>query len=129
MPKFSAKSLERLHTCEPALQELFNAVIEVRDCSILCGHRGKEDQDKACAAGKSQAPWPTSRHNCTPSAAVDVAPYPLDWNDIESFKEFGALVKEFAEARGIKIRWGGDFKSFKDYPHFELVEEKPDGEA
>lgn len=123
MPKFSATSTARLQTCAPALQELFNAVIEIQDCSILVGHRGQEDQDKACAAGKSQTPWPTSCHNSTPSRAVDAAPYPIDWNDIERFKQFAAVVKGIADARGIKIRWGGDFKTFKDYDHFELVGE------
>ena len=123
MPSFSKESQDRLSTCDYKLQELMNDVIQHADISILCGHRGKEDQDKACAAGNSKTPWPTSHHNCSPSAAVDIAPFPIDWNDNKRFKELGALVKQRAAALGIKIRWGGDFVSWKDLPHFELVGE------
>lgn len=120
MPAFSAISKERLATCAPELQTLFNDVIELRDCSILVGHRCQADQDIACAAGKSKAPWPTSKHNSEPSQAVDVAPYPIMWGDIAGFKEFSGFVKERAAALGIAIRWGGDFISLKDYDHWEL---------
>lgn len=121
MPSFSPISKLRLATCHPELQRLFNDVVELRDCAILVGHRGEADQAAACAAGKSRTPWPTSNHNCTPSRAVDVAPYPVDWSDIDGFKEFAAFVQERAVALGISIRWGGDFKHLKDYDHFELT--------
>lgn len=127
MPLFSAISKERLATCDPRLQELFNDVIEFRDCSILVGHRGKAAQDLACAEGNSRAPWPTSNHNCSPSRAVDAAPYPIDWEDIERFKEFADYVKSRATALGIKIRWGGDYRTIKDYDHFELETENVTG--
>ena len=47
MPKFGRKSRERLETCHPDLQTLFNAVIEEIDCSVICGHRNKESQKVA----------------------------------------------------------------------------------
>lgn len=127
MPAFSAISKERLATCDPRLQELFNDVVEFADCSILVGHRGKEAQDMACAAGNSRTPWPTSNHNCSPSRAVDVAPWPIQWEDIEGFRVFAAYVKSRAAALGIGIRWGGDFTTIKDYDHFELAPEESNG--
>ncbi|WP_369085001.1 M15 family metallopeptidase [Streptobacillus moniliformis] len=30
------------------------------------------------------------------------------------------VFKKFALERGLNISWGGDWKNFKDYPHFEL---------
>jgi peptidoglycan LD-endopeptidase CwlK len=30
-------------------------------------------------------------------------------------------MKQAAKELGVSIRWGGDFKSFFDGPHFELV--------
>ena len=66
--------------------------------------------------------WPNGKHNKKPSLAVDVVPYPVDWSDIERFIRFGWFVKGLAIGLGIKIRWGGDWKRFKDYPHFELVD-------
>lgn len=122
MALFSETSKTRLQTAHPDLQRLFFDVIQGWDCAILCGHRDEADQAAACAKGNSGTPWPTSKHNSCPSLAVDVAPYPVDWADIQRFKDFAAYVKGRAEALGIAIRWGGDFKSLKDYDHFELVE-------
>ena len=42
---------------------------------IVCGHRNKEDQNKAFAEGKSKLKWPKGKHNKLPSQAVDAAPY------------------------------------------------------
>jgi len=142
MPKFGRKSKERLDTCHPDLQVLFNHVIERIDCSVLCGHRGKEDQNKAVAEGRSKAVYPKGRHNASPSLACDVAPYPVDWNDRERWFYFAGFVlatakilKELGEISH-NIRWGGnwrgfnngiiDFKknTFDDLPHFEIISEK-----
>lgn len=127
MNKFSTISQSRLATCHPDLQLLFNDVIQFRDCAILIGHRCEADQALACAAGKSQTPWPASKHNSEPSQAVDVAPSPVDWSNIDGFKSFAAFVKLRAAVLGISIRWGGDFKTLKDYDHFELEEAQVNG--
>ena len=42
--------------------------------------------------------------------------------DERDFKIVGEHVKMKAEQLGIPIRWGGDFRSFKDYPHYEIYE-------
>jgi len=65
-----------------------------------------------------------------PSLAVDVAPYPIDWNDRERFCYFAGYVKGIAKSLGTELRWGGDWdrdtqvkdNNFDDLPHFELVE-------
>lgn len=129
MPKFSKKSQERLATCAPDLQRLFNEVIKERDCTVLCGHRTKEEQDEAVRGGFSKTPFPKSKHNPFPSLAVDVVPYPIDWNNKQRFIEFHAYVKLIAAKLEIKIRWGGDWDNdgdwrderFLDMPHYELV--------
>ena len=55
------------------------------------------------------------------SLAVDALPYPIDWNDKKGHEDFARAVKVTAKHYGINIAWGGDFKSFSDRPHFELV--------
>ena len=35
--------------------------------------------------GRSKLSWLESKHNCEPSRAVDIAPYPIDWDDRERF--------------------------------------------
>jgi peptidoglycan L-alanyl-D-glutamate endopeptidase CwlK len=110
-----------LKTASLPLQDLFNTVILHRDCSVLCGHRGKEQQQAAFHDGKSEVEWPLSQHNNMPSRAVDVVPYPVDWYDINAFYEFGGFVLGIATAMNIKVRWGGHFKSFFDGPHYEEI--------
>ena len=139
MPKFGTKSRERLDTCHADLITLFEAVVDEIDCSVICGHRNKEDQDKAVASGNSKAVYPKGKHNASPSNAIDVAPYPIDWDDLDRFYYFAGWV--LAKAKILRnvgeishnIRWGGnwsgfakgriDFKknTFNDLPHFELI--------
>lgn len=122
MPQFGDKSKERLSQSHPDLQRIFNEVIKTYDCKVECGYRDKEAQERAHRDGFSKVHFPNSKHNHLPSLAVDVIPYPVDWTNVERFKELGGLVKETAEGMGIKIRWGGDFEKWKDYPHYELKE-------
>lgn len=121
MPKFSKNSLLRLSTCDIRLVHLCEEVIKDYDFTVLCGYRNEEDQNKAFKEGKSKAKWGQSKHNTYLSKAVDLAPYPIDWNDVERFKELGTRMKKVAADKNIKIKWGGDWK-MRDYPHFELVD-------
>ena len=121
MPKFGKRSKRELETAHPDLQRIFNEVIKIYDCSVICGHRGKEDQDLAYRSGKSNAKWPKSNHNKNPARAVDCVPYPVDWSNINEFYRLAGVVKAVAFRLGIKIKWGGDFKGAWDKPHFELV--------
>ena len=128
MAKFGKKSKERLATCDKDLQMVFNEVIRHVDCTVLCGHRGEEDQNAAYDRGSSNARFPKGRHNSSPSRAVDVMRYPVDWEDLERQTLFAGFVLGIANQMGIGLTWGndwdGDFDThdtgLKDYPHFEL---------
>ena len=122
MAKFGKVSKARLAECDPRLQKIFNRVIEIVDCSVLCGHRGEKKQEEFFKAGKSQKHYPDSKHNKTPSLAIDVVPYPVDWTDIVRFKNLAKIVKDTANYFGIEIEWGGDWEHLKDYPHYQLKE-------
>ncbi len=63
-----------------------------------------------------------SKHNHTPSLAIDIAPYPIDWNDIGRFTQLSKIVLDIAKNINIEITWGGHFKTLKDYPHYEIKE-------
>lgn len=52
--------------------------------------------------------------------AVDLVPYPVDWNDIGKFKTIADAMKQAAKELNINIEYGGDWLKSKDYPHFEL---------
>ncbi len=73
--------------------------------------------------------YPHGKHNRKPSEAIDAAPYPIDWDDLNRFYYFAGYVKGIANEMGIKIRWGGDWdgdtilddQTFMDLPHFEIL--------
>jgi len=129
MNEFSQQSLAKLKSCEPDLQELFHHVLQLYDCTITDGHRNEIEQNECFRTGKSKVQYPDSKHNTYPSRAVDVAPYPIDWNDTKRFYYFAGLVKASASILGIEIRWGGDWDSdndlndqtFMDLVHYELL--------
>ena len=129
-------SRNRLDTCHTLLQRLVTEVLKgdvshecgarkAFDVSVICGFRGEADQNAAFATGKSKLQFPRSKHNRRPAMAVDIVPYPLDWQDIRSFQNMGVAVKEAwaaipaAERTGYALAWGGDW-TMRDYPHFEL---------
>lgn len=128
MPKFSKSSLSKLETCHDDLQKVFKEVIKHVDCTIIEGHRGEERQNKLCDEGKSKVRFPNGRHNASPSCAVDVMAYPIDWDDRERNTLFAGYVIGLARGMGVTLRWGGDWDSdfnlkenfFDDHPHFEL---------
>tara|TARA_R100000808_G_scaffold8593_2_gene24306 strand:+ start:1305 stop:1694 length:390 start_codon:yes stop_codon:yes gene_type:complete len=128
MPKFGKRSMSKLETCHEDLQQIFYQVIKHFDCTVTEGHRGEEEQNKYFEEGKSKVKFPKGRHNSYPSRAIDVAPYPIDYNDLDRFYYFAGFVKGVAAMLDIPIRWGGDWNDdtqvkdtgFKDLPHFEL---------
>ena len=130
MPKFGNKSKARLSTCDQRLQDVFNEVIKYVDCSVLEGHRSKERQKILYDEGKTKVRYPKGRHNAFPSLAVDVVPYPVDWEDRERFHLFAGFVLGVARRMGVTLRWGGDWNmnfevddnKFDDFPHFEIRE-------
>ena len=123
MPKFGKRSKDNLVTCHENLQLIAADAIKLIDFTIIEGHRSKEAQNVAVARGTSRTPWPRSKHNKVPSLAFDFIPYPFDGWTTKShpkFKAVGKVLKQCAEARGIKASYGGDWTSFRDYPHFQL---------
>jgi len=128
--KFGSRSKKHLVTLDDRLQKVLNKVIKYVDCSIIEGHRSAERQDKLFEEGRTKVKYPNGRHNANPSRAVDVVPYPIDWDDRERFHLFAGFVIGIAQSMEIKLRWGGDWNmnfevddnNFDDFPHFELID-------
>lgn len=127
MPKFSKASYAKLTTCDYRLQIVFNEVIKEKDCTIICGARTQEEQQKAFAGGFSKIDGvkKKSMHQISEdrlkSLAVDVLPYPIVWDDVQGHTEFAEFVLETAKRLNINLVWGGHWKTLKDRPHFELA--------
>jgi len=120
MPKFSNRSEQRLLECHPLIQEVMNEAIKYVDFMIVCGYRGKEDQDRAYREGKSNVTFPNSKHNNAPSLAVDIAPYPTLYSNEYEFWYVAGVIMSIAKQLQIPLRWGGRWKTLRDTPHFEL---------
>lgn len=129
MPKFSQKSESLLNGCDIRLQKICNLAIELMDFTIITGYRDEIAQNKAFNEGRSKLLYPYSKHNTNPSQAVDIAPYPVDWNDNARFILLAGIVLGIAKMQNIKIVWGGDWNGnfnpkdnkFVDLGHFELL--------
>ena len=140
MPRFGKRSRAQLDTIRNELREIVEAVMAAapddRDFTVLRGRRGKADQNEAHAMGYSGAGWPDSAHNCAVrgpgpragwgedthalASAVDLAPWPIVWEDTHRFHHLAGRVLHEAARRGVPLVWGGDFKSLADLGHFEL---------
>ena len=126
MPSFGHTSEQKLKNLHPKLVLILRQAIKLYDFSVLETHRGIDEQIKLFNEGKSKVK--SSKHNLSPAEAVDIAPYPIDWEDTKRFYYLAGIIKTLASENGIAIRWGGDWDSdtdfadntFNDLPHFEL---------
>jgi peptidoglycan L-alanyl-D-glutamate endopeptidase CwlK len=124
--------LQKLAHVDPRLADIVRELGRYVDgVQVVCGHRGKEDQDKAFAERKSKVKWPKSKHNSLPARAVDLALVrrgAIDWNASQDWYYIAGLIRVIASQKGVEVRWGGDWdgdgdfkeEKFKDLPHFEL---------
>ena len=128
MYRFSNVSKKRLMTCHPKIILLFSYALATScvDFTIASGYRGKDEQEKYVRLGTSPLHYPNSKHNKSPSLAIDVYPYknkrmcngdqPIDKYWIKYLSEH---IKKCAIHLGIDIDWGGDWNK-PDLPHWEL---------
>ncbi len=142
MYKFGKTSKIRLATCNKDIQVIMNESISISnvDFGIAEGERSLEKQLQYFNEGKSKIDGvrKKSKHNYSPSLAVDIYPYfnsGAKWDNEHLSYLSGIIhaVSEMLYSSGKikhKIRWGGNWdmdgiilldQSFDDRPHFELV--------
>jgi peptidoglycan L-alanyl-D-glutamate endopeptidase CwlK len=116
--KLGTRSLQNLSGVHPDLVAVVKLAITIteQDFTVIEGIRNINRQRELFKAGKSTTM--NSRH--ITGHAVDMVPWPVDWNDLERFEVMAEAMKQAAEELDIPIVWGGDWKSFYDAPHFEL---------
>jgi peptidoglycan L-alanyl-D-glutamate endopeptidase CwlK len=91
-------------------------------------------KSKTMASLHLKRAWPECG-NKEYTGAVDIAPYPIDWDNKERFNFLGGLIRGIAIMMYLRgdikhaVRWGGDWDStgdpsktsFYDGPHFEII--------
>ena len=111
-----------------ALRPWYSNQYPGRSLFITCAYRSVEEQQAIFAKNrpgriitKCDGVTSLSKHNTLPSRAFDVAVTlkgVVRWED-EYYKPLGGAIKALGYEG--KIRWGGWFSSFKDYPHLEEI--------
>jgi peptidoglycan L-alanyl-D-glutamate endopeptidase CwlK len=132
MPAFGKKSLKLLEGIHPDLVRVLVEAIKAFDFTITAGQRTLAEQQALYAKGRTAAGSivtycdgldKRSNHQNSPSKAVDLAPWPIDWQDEARFVELGHHVLFVASSLEIGLTWGGNWPGKKrDLPHFELCE-------
>ena len=120
MYKFSKRSLDNLKGVDERLVKLMEEVLSISpyDFGITEGLRTIEKQKEYVRTGKSQ----TMNSYHLKGKAVDIVVYKdgeVTW-DLKYYKEIADIVKETAAEKGLKITWGGDWKTLVDGPHFQI---------
>lgn len=115
--RLGQRSKENLQGVHPDLVKVVERAIELteQDFTVIEGLRSVERQKQLVASGASRTM--NSRH--LTGHAVDIAPWPISW-EWDKFYLIEDAMKQAARELDIPIEWGGDWKSFKDGPHWQL---------
>lgn len=118
--KLSRRSLERMQGIHPDLAKVVMLAIQLTevDFGVTEGLRTIEKQREYVAKGASRTM--NSRH--LTGHAVDLVAYigsEVRW-DWPLYYKIADAMKRAANSLGVPIVWGGDWRTFKDGPHFEL---------
>lgn len=116
----TARDLTRLQGVHPDLVRVVKraAAMSPSPFTVLEGMRTLARQTELVAKGASKTM--NSRH--LTGHAVDIAPLlggKVAW-DWPLYHKLAPIVKAAAAAEGVKIEWGGDWRTFKDGPHWQL---------
>ena len=149
--QLSKRSLSRLAGVDDKLVAVVKRAIEISqvDFMVLEGVRSKEqcviNYGKGRTAAQCVAKGVPAQY-ANPNAAkvtwlnnpfaskhvtgkaVDLVPYPVDWNDLKKFDAIAQAMLQAAKELGVTIRWGADWnangkpreRGESDSPHFEI---------
>lgn len=121
----SQRSLNNLQGVHPDLVRVVQRAIQITqvDFMVTCGVRTLAEQKVLVAAGASKTM--NSRHIPGKdgfSKAVDLAAMigpNVRW-DWPLYSKLAEAMKTAAAELKVPLEWGGDWKTFKDGPHFQL---------
>ena len=114
------RSLARLEGVHPDLVRVVKkaAAMSPLDFTVLEGLRTLDRQKQLFNLGATK----TLRSRHLTGHAVDLAPMvggTVRW-DWPLYHRLAKIIKEAAVAENVPIEWGGNWKTFKDGPHWQL---------
>ena len=133
MNKWSSESHRQRSTCDIRLNLIGDIVLQIKDHSVIKGHRTEDEQNQAFYDGHSKLKWPHGKHNKKPSTACDVRAWPWPEDERQQVEEqlyLLGLYRGVAHMKGIKVRTGADWNddgnisdtNFRDFFHVEIVD-------
>lgn len=144
--RLSQASLAKLEGVNPELAQVVKRAIELTtvDFKVVQGLRSKEEAYANWGKGrnvealiKTGVPNPSryaqptlpkvtwlakplgSKH--ITGKAVDLLPAPYDWKEHAPFAAVNVAMQSAARELGVKVTWGGSWRSSPDMPHFEVA--------
>jgi len=121
-PKFflGSRSITRLKGVHPDLVKVVKRAIQITECdfTVIEGVRTKARQAELVKTGASQTF--NSRH--LTGHAIDLAAWvngTVSW-DWKYYYQIEKAMKQAAQELNVSIEWGGDWRKFKDGPHWQL---------
>ena len=119
--KLSERSIRKLEGVHPDLVKVVKRAIDITevDFAVTEGLRTKKRQEELVKLGASKTM--KSRHltgHAVDLAAVIGSEIRWDW---PLYYKIADAIKKAANELKVPIEWGGDWKSFKDGPHFQLT--------
>lgn len=120
MYSLGVRSKARLKGVHPDLVKVVEKAIQLTtvDFTVLEGMRDAVRQKKLVESGASQTL--NSRH--LTGHAVDLGAWvddQVDWS-WPLYHKINAAMQEASKLVGVPIEWGGNWRTFKDGPHFQL---------
>ena len=119
---FSKRSEDNLIGVDDRLVAVVRLALRLSatDFTVVEGLRTVETQKKLVAKGASKTM--NSRHLI--GQAVDLYPYYDGRVQVTAppakYREIAQAMKQAASELGVRITWGGDWKSFVDMPHYQI---------
>ena len=124
--KLGKRSLSNLEGVHPDLVKVVKRAIELTECDFTVTEGLRTKQRQAQLLKEKKTTTMNSRH--LTGHAVDLAAWVIpegsdkgtvSW-DWKYYEQIESAMKQAALELKIPIEWGGDWKSFKDGPHFQL---------
>ncbi len=139
MNKLSRNSKAKLCTCNNDIYRAVFFALQFMDVGVADGVRGRKRQQILYNQGKSKVRYPDSKHNKTPSDAVDLVVYVEGIGYIDevsapnSYRQYygylAGILRIYCYENGLNFKWGGDWdgdanfddQTFNDLMHFEIT--------
>ena len=119
--ELSQRSQDRMDGVHPDIVAVINLAIQRTpiDFTVLEGLRTLDRQKNLVSKGASKTM--NSRH--LTGHAIDIAPLlngEVSW-DWPLYHQLAPVIKAAADELGVDLEWGGDWRTFKDGPHWQLA--------